>query len=165
MVPHFVFLPRILLPFTWYSWSLPTTAKGIISCRVHTCKQRQTHMNAQESFKCEQRFVFSSRFGYFPFEQDADSDNHVSWNKTTKVWIQSCEGLNLWPHPDLVVDQPVLRVLVKLFLRVNVDAVGSQLFPDLHKAPSTVTHGTNITSNWPIINANSCGYKEAETFR
>lgn len=32
MVPHLVFLPRILLPFTWYSWSLPTTANGIISC-------------------------------------------------------------------------------------------------------------------------------------
>lgn len=31
MVPHLVFLPRILLPFTWYSWSLPTTANGIIS--------------------------------------------------------------------------------------------------------------------------------------
>lgn len=26
-----VFLPRILFPFTWYSWSLPTTANGIIS--------------------------------------------------------------------------------------------------------------------------------------
>lgn len=32
MVPHLVFLPRILLPLTWYSWSLPTTANGIISC-------------------------------------------------------------------------------------------------------------------------------------
>lgn len=31
MVPHLVFLPRILFPFTWYSWSLPTTANGIIS--------------------------------------------------------------------------------------------------------------------------------------
>lgn len=31
MVPHLVFLPRILLPLTWYSWSLPTTANGIIS--------------------------------------------------------------------------------------------------------------------------------------
>lgn len=38
MVPHFVFLPKIRLPFTWYSWSLPTTAKGIISCWAHTCK-------------------------------------------------------------------------------------------------------------------------------
>lgn len=35
MVPHFVFLPRILLPFTWYSRSLPTTAKGIISCSMY----------------------------------------------------------------------------------------------------------------------------------
>ena len=32
MVPHLVFLPSSLLPLTWYSWSLPTTAKGIISC-------------------------------------------------------------------------------------------------------------------------------------
>lgn len=34
-------------------------------------------------------------------------------------------------HPDLVVDQPVLRVLVKLLLGVDVDPVGSQLLPDL----------------------------------
>lgn len=32
MVPHLVFLPRIRFPLTWYSWSLPTTANGIISC-------------------------------------------------------------------------------------------------------------------------------------
>lgn len=32
IVPHFVFLPSSLLPLTWYSWSLPTTANGIISC-------------------------------------------------------------------------------------------------------------------------------------
>lgn len=49
------------------------------------------------------------------------------------------------PHPDLIVDHPVLGVLVKLLLRVHVDAVGSQLFPDLEDkiqtlkpAPSTV---------------------------
>lgn len=35
------------------------------------------------------------------------------------------------PHPDLIVDHSVLGVLVELLLRVHVDAVGSQLFPDL----------------------------------
>ena len=30
-IPHAVFLPRTRLPFTWYSLSLPTTAKGIAS--------------------------------------------------------------------------------------------------------------------------------------
>lgn len=31
-IPHAVFLPRTRFPFTWYSLSLPTTAKGIVSC-------------------------------------------------------------------------------------------------------------------------------------
>lgn len=34
-------------------------------------------------------------------------------------------------HPDFVIDQSVLCILVELFLRVNVDAVGSQLFSNL----------------------------------
>lgn len=54
MVPHFVFLPRILFPFTWYSWSLPTTAKGVISCWVHTCKHEE------KTLKCLHRFIFRS---------------------------------------------------------------------------------------------------------
>ena len=33
MVPHLVLRPSSLRPFTWYSWSLPTTANGIISCK------------------------------------------------------------------------------------------------------------------------------------
>lgn len=44
MIPQGVFLPRTLLPFTWYSLSLPTTAKGMLSCWTgtetqtrHTC--------------------------------------------------------------------------------------------------------------------------------
>lgn len=34
-------------------------------------------------------------------------------------------------HPDLIIDLSVLGILVKFLLRVNIDAVGSQLFPDL----------------------------------
>lgn len=34
-------------------------------------------------------------------------------------------------HPDFIVDQPVLCILVKLLLRVNVDPVGSELFSNL----------------------------------
>lgn len=39
MIPQGVFLPRTLLPFTWYSLSLPTTAKGMLSCWGETCAQ------------------------------------------------------------------------------------------------------------------------------
>lgn len=35
-------------------------------------------------------------------------------------------------HPDFVIDRSVLCILVELFLRVNVDPVGSQLFSNLH---------------------------------
>jgi len=34
-------------------------------------------------------------------------------------------------HPDFVVDESVVGVLVKLLLGVHVDAVGPQLLPDL----------------------------------
>lgn len=39
MIPQGVFLPRTRLPSTWYSLSLPTTAKGMLSCwqTRHTC--------------------------------------------------------------------------------------------------------------------------------
>lgn len=33
MMPHLVLRPSTRLPFTWCSWSAPTTAKGIFSCR------------------------------------------------------------------------------------------------------------------------------------
>lgn len=36
-------------------------------------------------------------------------------------------------HPDFVIDHPVLGILIELFLRINVDPVGSQLFPDLQR--------------------------------
>lgn len=88
MVPHFVFLPRILLPFTWYSWSLPTTANGIISCWERT---------------------------------DAEVSDGAFYGPA--------DGVGRWwrlaAYPDFVIDRSVLRVLVKLFLRVNVDPVGS----------------------------------------
>lgn len=47
-IPHGVFLPRIRFPFTWYSLSLPTTAKGMVSCWMETFQhgsayQRQPH--------------------------------------------------------------------------------------------------------------------------
>ena len=33
-MPHAVFRPRTRLPLTWYSLSLPTTAKGMTSCKT-----------------------------------------------------------------------------------------------------------------------------------
>lgn len=90
MVPHLVFLPRILLPFTWYSWSLPTTANGITSCW-----------------------------------KNAVSD----WAKVclcvTVCWAVMANSWRLLAYPDFVIDQSVLCILVELFLRVNVDPVGS----------------------------------------
>lgn len=37
MMPHLVLRPSTRLPFTWCSWSAPTTAKGIFSCRHRGC--------------------------------------------------------------------------------------------------------------------------------
>lgn len=37
MMPHLVLRPSTRLPFTWCSWSAPTTAKGIFSCRHRSC--------------------------------------------------------------------------------------------------------------------------------
>lgn len=110
MVPHFVFLPSSLLPLTWYSWSLPTTANGIISC---------------------------SQF------QQGSTDNGVtncSRFSTTTITRATSRAVCLqWsPHPDLLVDHSVLRILVKFFLRVHINPVGSQLFPDLLKACSNI---------------------------
>lgn len=36
MIPHFVFLPKTLFPFTWCSLSVPTTAKGMFSWKKHS---------------------------------------------------------------------------------------------------------------------------------
>lgn len=85
MVPHFVFLPRILLPFTWYSWSLPTTAKGIISCWVHMCKHKHTHT---KSLKCNQWiFFFQVMLWLFPLTRTR------CWN--WQAW--------LWWYPTFVI--------------------------------------------------------------
>lgn len=46
MIPQGVFLPRTLLPFTWYSLSLPTTAKGMLSCWM---AETQANTHAQSS--------------------------------------------------------------------------------------------------------------------
>lgn len=48
-----------------------------------------------------------------------------------------CAVGSVWTHPDFVVDHPVLCILVKLLLRVDVDPIGSQFFSDLY----TVEHG------------------------
>lgn len=37
MMPHLVLRPSTRLPFTWCSWSAPTTAKGIFSCWHRGC--------------------------------------------------------------------------------------------------------------------------------
>lgn len=40
MMPHLVLRPSTRLPFTWCSWSAPTTAKGIFSCQQRLCSPR-----------------------------------------------------------------------------------------------------------------------------
>ena len=41
MMPHLVLRPSTRLPFTWCSWSAPTTAKGIFSCRRRGARSPQ----------------------------------------------------------------------------------------------------------------------------
>lgn len=138
MVPHFVFLPRMRLPFTWYSWSLPTTANGIISCRAHA--RTHTHKN---TFTCNYNQwrigpVTNWYFYYGAGKQRPDIPEQPSTKRLRQsVWASAgcCCYARLhrspWTHPYFVIDQPVVCVLVELFLRVNIDAVGPQLFPDL----------------------------------
>lgn len=138
MVPHFVFLPKIRLPFTWYSWSLPTTAKGIISCWAHTCK----HM-----LKCTKSIIYpmiSSRSccGCFPLLEQIDNQSFLFSQKKKHSKHLGTNGFPaVWTYPDFVIDQPVLCILIKLLLRVNINPIGSQLFPDLHK----VKHNVKMT--------------------
>lgn len=106
IVPHLVFLPSSLLPFTWYSWSLPTTANGIISC------------TQVEGWHITESWIIHVRCLKTPCK-------HVT--QLLRCYI----SVNANPHPDLLVDHSVLSILIKFFLRVNIDPIGSQLFPDL----------------------------------
>lgn len=57
-----------------------------------------------------------------------NEDNRVTTPATYSI---SLIALKRSPHPNLLVDHSVLSILVKFFLRVHVNPVGSQLFPDL----------------------------------
>lgn len=59
--------------------------------------------------------------------------------------ICSGQGSQTLPHPDLLVDHSVLCVLIKFFLRVNIDPVGSQLFPDLVKQNRALIGDKHLT--------------------
>lgn len=119
MVPHFVFLPSSLLPLTWYSWSLPTTAKGIISCS--TASQVRGNVGPALLHRLGMNVLL------------ATTVSHRSCYKYLSASEREHD-----PHPDLLVDHSVLGILVKFLLRVHVDAVGSQLFPDLVRGGSNV---------------------------
>lgn len=43
----------------------------------------------------------------------------------TVCWAVMANSWRLLAYPDFVIDQSVLCILVELFLRVNVDPVGS----------------------------------------
>lgn len=68
----------------------------------------------------------------------------ITWSKDLNVYMQNkCAEatdrwsrmlqFQLWTYPDFVIRHPVLCIIVELFLRVNIDAIGSQLFSNLHK--------------------------------
>lgn len=125
MVPHLVFLPSSLLPLTWYSWSLPTTANGIISCSQFKGSHRV------------QLEIYSLKF--IKNESEWTKDDSSLWKGISehKWGWQSYNPCHIYlplkqrPYPDLLVDHSVLCILVKFFLRVHVNPIGSQLFPDL----------------------------------
>lgn len=71
--------------------------------------------NREETSQSSRVQMFSSKLLSFSFTSCCYAKLHRS----------------LWTYPYFVIDQPVVCVLVELFLRVNIDPVGPQLFPDL----------------------------------
>lgn len=120
IVPHLVFLPSSLLPLTWYSWSLPTTANGIISC---------------SKIRTDTGVRYQSNRAYI--KTGLDGFRLCCCRQTDRLWS---------PHPNLLVYHPVLCIFVKFLLWVHVNPVGSQLFPDLVRACSNIHRGMSL---WP----------------
>lgn len=90
MMPHLVLRPSTRLPFTWCSWSAPTTANGIFSCGPRGARSPQG-----------------------------------------ATALPPAPKTPAYPHPNHVVEQPVIGVLVKVLLWVHADGVGLQVLLDL----------------------------------
>lgn len=101
MMPHLVLRPSTRLPFTWCSWSAPTTAKGIFSCQQRLCSPR----------------VLSPGVPRVPVPTLPPRMAPPSQHPGT--------------HTNPVVQSPVLGVLVKVLLWVHADGVGLQVLLDL----------------------------------
>lgn len=123
MVPHLVFLPSSLLPLTWYSWSLPTTANGIISCSK---LKRSVHNGVRHHL---------SKVYFECIEDDIALRSSLSEHKWRWLSHRTCDrSVITWStHPDLFVDHSVLCILIKFLLRVYINPISSQLLPDLFK--------------------------------
>lgn len=127
-IPQGVFLPRTLLLFTWYSLSLPTTAKGITSFG-------QSHFNMiQCAEQCYARFVIGKQIKHATERKNWSTclerrkERDKQWRNRTGT------KQNRATYSDLVIVTLVLHVLIKLFLGVKLNPAHLQFLPYLqHK--------------------------------
>jgi len=103
MMPHLVLRPSTRLPFTWCSWSAPTTAKGIFSCQ---CRGMHSPRGAAR----------------LPWGR---------LSPTTHPRDQHLPSQHPSTYPNPVIQRSVIQVLVKVLLWVHADGVGLQVFLDL----------------------------------
>lgn len=120
MMPHLVLRPSTRLPFTWCSWSAPTTAKGIFSCR--------------------------RRGACSPGVLPGSSRGHLS--PTVVPRSQHSQSRHPDTHPNPVVQQPVVWVLVEVLLWVHADGVGLQVLLDLWDTGLELGSGGTHEAPW-----------------
>lgn len=139
-IPHAVFLPRTRLPFTWYSLSLPTTAKGIASCE-------QRHLNMVQC--TEEIYARFMRWNKCTTRPSAlafclGDSLHVcerGWVKAEyqrfilmprkKIARQISRETKKATYSDFIVVTLVFHVIIKLFLWVKFNPAHLQLLPYL----------------------------------
>lgn len=120
MMPHLVLRPSTRLPFTWCSWSAPTTAKGIFSCRRRGA--------------CSPGVLPGSSRGHF--------------SPTVVPRSQHSQSRHPDTHPNPVVQQPVVWVLVEVLLWVHADGVGLQVLLDLWDTGLELGSGGTHEAPW-----------------
>lgn len=136
-IPHAVFLPRTRLPFTWYSLSLPTTAKGIASCeqrhlnmvqcteesyarfmrwnKCTTCPSALAFCLEDSLHVCERGWVKAE---YHSNAKEENRSTNIAWDKKAT-------------YSDFIVVTLVFHVIIKLFLWVKFNPAHLQLLPYL----------------------------------
>lgn len=133
-IPHAVFLPRTRLPFTWYSLSLPTTAKGIAS-------YGQKHFNTDQCTSKGCNFMRRNKHRICPSALTFCIED--AGHKSERLWATLSHGtgqnhaINVYErtkrttYSDFIIFALVLHVIIKLFLRVKLNPARLQLLPYL----------------------------------